>query len=104
MAQDNSKAVDHFRRIVGDAFAFVRSAEANKALSGVTLDSILSEVIARSGDEAVDSGVVGNYLTGTDASSPTKISRIQKIKNDISETVESMKEYDPSDLEVAEEG
>jgi hypothetical protein len=129
VSEEGKKAVARLRLVLNDAFAFVRSAELNKELSSVTIEDLMSELIARNGEsdksksgeynpystggeETVASEDTpetqtpvdpGNYITGTEALNPTKMDRLMALKDEIADTVAAVKAYDPSEIADAED-
>lgn len=102
--------------LISDAFAFVKGQEVNKALSEVTFDDLLEELIQRNGDSdrsnkykydpyaynevgdepaemptVIESEPQGNPVSGTSFKNPTKLDRLLALKNAIEEQVEAVK-------------
>lgn len=118
------------RELLSDAFTFVRSMEANKAMSEVTLDDLLMELIDRNGESSksaqkkynpyaynekaaepmsmptvTQSGPAGNPVSGTDFSNPTKMDRLLALESAIESTVDQIKSEEPISTEdLAERG
>ena len=129
MSKEGKKAVARLRLVLNDAFAFVRGAELNKEFSSVTIEDLMSEQISRNGESSKsktgeydpystevapppaseDTPEVqaeedpGNYITGTEALNPTKVDRLMALKNEIADTVEAVKVYDPTEIADAED-
>ncbi len=118
------KASRRIRNIIADAFAFVRSAEVNKAIGTVTLEQLMNDHIARNGDTdrsnarqfdpysydattdypaSEDPLQRANFLSGTDTQRPTKLDRILAIKNELEGVIEEVKAMEPLDVAEAEE-
>ena len=106
-------------QVLGDAFAFVRSAETNQAIAAVTLDLLINDQIARNGETADANNAkydpysfdpnatvpAGNapitpatYGGGSDLNAPTKIARILAIKNSVQSVVDTLKATPEADL------
>jgi hypothetical protein len=85
------------RQALSDTFTFVKSREVNLALSAVTLEQLVAEQIGRNGETALSNAsqfnpyaftpgqtrpasqqpiTQANYVSGTDASRPTKLDQI----------------------------
>jgi len=109
------------REVVADAYAFVRSAEANAAIASVTLDQLIEDQILRNGESArsnkskydpysydaaedepaSDEPVKrANFPGGSDTERPTKLDRVLAIVNSIGDVVSEIMKMEPS--EVAE--
>lgn len=107
-----TKIQTEIRRTLGDAYAFVRSQEANKAIQSVTMVQLLREQIDRNGDTersnasqfnpySYDPDKIepatrrplarANFLSGTDTGNPTKLDRVLAIQNTISDLVAQVK-------------
>lgn len=113
---DASSSVDSYlrnvRAVIADAYTFVRSAESNQALDTVTLENLISDQIKRNGESALSNAnqynpygydpnnppppgqtpARANFAGGSDTSRPTKIDAITAIKNEVSATVQSIKD------------
>lgn len=106
------------RAVISDAFAFIKSREANAALATVTYESLISEQIARNGEtdnsnssqynpyafdpdkplpEGIEPGKRANFAGGSDTGRPTKIEVVQALQNEIDAVVDQI-----SKLEVVE--
>jgi len=128
VTEQSKKAIARLRLVLNDAFAFVRSAELNKTLSTVTIEDLMSELIARNGESTKSKNKAydpystqnkevasedkpetqtepdpGNYITGTEGTSPTKMDRLMALKNSIADTVTAVKQYDPKEIADAED-
>ena len=100
------------RAIVSDAFAFVRSEEANKAFATVTIEDLMEDQIKRNGEsdksnsaqynpysydansalpDGIEPGARANYVGGSDTQRPTKRDRVLAIQAEIGEIVEKVK-------------
>lgn len=107
------------RRGLADAFAFVRSSEANRRIQAVTFNQLLAEQLQRNGEterlnkasnnpysydpEANEPASTiplarANFLSGTDTNNMTKLDRVVFIKNAIGDLVETVKGYDQEEL------
>jgi hypothetical protein len=132
MADQNEKDVEqaqekkqstYIRRILADAYAFVRSAELNRAIATVTIEDLMEDQIKRNGesgqsnyakynpyiydpDNPPPKGTEGaeptNFLSGTDTSRPPKIVYIQALKNELTAVIKEVKSKDP--IEIANSG
>lgn len=109
--------------VISDAFAFVRSAEANAALATVTLEGLINDQILRNGEtakskanqftpysyedketpagdqsEAPEDLALANTAGGSDTTRPTKIDFILAVQNELSAVIEEIK-ANPSTVE-----
>jgi hypothetical protein len=112
------------RAVLSDAFAFVRSAESNKALAAVTLEDLIGDQIKINGESAqantnqynpyafdpnnpAPAGSqpeqASSFVGGTDTGRPTKIDRILALQNEIDAVVDQVKSMDPSEIADREE-
>jgi len=105
--------------VIGDAFAFVRSREANKALATVTLEELIEDQIKRNGESntsranaftpysytpskdqpAGTEAPRANFASGVDASftagevsQPTKLDFILAVQNELTAVIKEIKE------------
>jgi hypothetical protein len=99
------------KELLGDAFAFVRSAELNKAMSAVTIDDLIVDQIKRNGETATinkysfnpysynpaaapPAGLIpegaANFLSGADTRRATKLELITALNNEIVLLVDEM--------------
>jgi len=115
---ENKKKLRRVLEVISDAFAFVRSAEANAALATVTLEELINDQILRNGETeksasnkftpySYDSGKETpagvsaprvNLASGVDTSRPTKIDFITAVQNELSAVIEEVK-ANPSTVE-----
>lgn len=105
---------------LSDAYAFVRSQEANRAIQQVTFNQLLAEQLQRNGETerlnkasnnpySLDPAKVepassvplsrANFLSGTDTGNITKLDRIVYLKGAISDLVDRVKKLKPQDIE-----
>lgn len=121
--EDQSPALN-LRGAVSDAFAFVRSQEANRALATVTLEDLIGEVIARYGesvksnttqynpysydptkdDEAPASSEPAeraNFIGGFSLDRPNKYDRLLALEGELNAVIEEIKTREP--IEVADQ-
>jgi hypothetical protein len=133
MASDAIEAVEknlkpsvsrRLREVVSDAFAFVRSAEANQALATITLDDLINDQIKRNGETALsnaaqynpyshdpkEDGAAGgepaeraNFLGGSDTGQPTKLDRVFALQNELTAVITEIKAMEPIEVADAEE-
>jgi hypothetical protein len=116
--------------VLADAFTFVRSVEANRAIAAVTLDQLINDQIKRNGESSDSNNsrfdpysfdpnatppagnqpiTAANFAGGADTNAPTKIARLLAIKNNLSAVVTELKKIPAQDLkdflglEVAEQ-
>jgi hypothetical protein len=111
------------RNVIGDAFAFVRSAEINQAFATVTFEELIEYQILRNGESAKSAAAQYNpysydpsapppagaqppapsktadFLAGTELGRPTKMDRLLAILNAITDVVTQISAVDP--IEVA---
>lgn len=117
------------RLLVGDAFSFVKSMEANKALAEVTLDDLLVELIKRNGESSKSNenrynpysytagankpsemttvseyGPAGNPISGTPFNNPTKLDRLLALKQEVRATIADIKKEAPDDADYEDAG
>jgi len=99
------------KELLGDAFAFVRSAELNKAISSITIEELMDDQIKRNGETAAVSkygfnpysydpaapppeGVLpegpANFLSGADTRRATKLEAMTALHNEIILLVDEM--------------
>jgi len=100
------------KEVVGDAFTFIRSMEANAALATVTFDQLVADQISRNGEttgsnakqydpysynpeKSTPAGEApnkpANFLGGSDTNQPTKLDRVLAITNSIVQIVQEIK-------------
>lgn len=112
------------RAVLSDALAFVRAAEANKAIAAVTIEQLIGDHIKRIGDtkssassrynpysyDPNDPPPAGkepegraNFIGGSDLGRPTKLDIILALKNEIDAVVDEIKGVEPSAVADAEE-
>ena len=110
--------------VVADAYAFIRSAEANKAFATVTLEQLMQDQIDRNGETArsnaakynpysyrpgspdpsgVQPSKVTNFLGASDTGLPTKLDRILAIKNELGAVIAEIKSMAPVDVASPQE-
>ena len=111
------------RAILADAYAFIRSAEANQAVAAITQEELISDHIKRNGESSAsakakfdpysyDPGKAQpegetppervNFAGGTDTGRPTKMDRLLALKNELESAVDEVKKMEPIELEGAE--
>lgn len=116
--------IETLRRVVGDAYAAIRSAEANKALATVSLEQLIGDQILRNGDSdrsnasqfdpytldpnkdqpASEENIVrANTPSGADTGRPTKLDRVLAIVNQFEAVVSQIKELSPTEVAEYEE-
>jgi hypothetical protein len=120
--EDSKRKVRRILEVISDAFAFVRSAEANAALATVTLEELIGDQIKRNGESVksnsnqftpydyesgkeTPAGVEApraNFLGGSDTARPTKIDFILAVQNELSAVIEDIKANPPSVAEYSE--
>jgi len=124
--EEDPKPARRLRVAVSDAFAFVRSAEANKALATVTLEDLIGEVIARYGEsdgsnasqynpysfdpstsEEAPAGEQtterSNFIGGFSLDRPTKLDRLVALENELGAIIEEIKSKEPIEVADADE-
>lgn len=122
--EEDPKPARNLRRVVSDAFVFVRSQEANRALATVTLEDLVGEVIARYGesvksnttqynpysydpakdDEAPASSEPverSNFIGGFSLDRPNKYDRLLALEGELKAVIDEIKSLDV--LEVADQ-
>jgi dGTP triphosphohydrolase len=122
--EEDPKPARNLRRVVSDAFALVRSQEANRALATVTLEDLIGEVITRYGesvksnttqynpysydpskdDEAPASSEPAeraNFIGGFPLDRPNKYERLLALEGELSAVIEEIKTLGV--LEVADQ-
>jgi len=113
------KTARRLREVVNDAFAFIRSAEANQALATVSLDELLDEQIRRDGESQPSNGNQfnpygydptepqpateepaerANFLGAADGNRPSRLDRITAIQNELTAVIDEIKNMDPVDV------
>lgn len=116
--------MENLRRVVSDAYAAIRSDEANKALATVSLEQLIGDQILRNGDSersnaskfdpygfdpnseppASEENIVrANTPSGADTQRPTKLDRVLAIVNQFDAVVEKIKELSPTEVAEYEE-
>lgn len=116
--------METLRRVVGDAYAAIRSDEANKSLATVSLEQLIGDQIIRNGDSdrsnaskfepysldpskevpaSNENTVRANTASVTDTGRPTKLDRVLAIVNQFEATVEKIKELTPTEVAEYEE-
>jgi hypothetical protein len=107
------------RQIVADAYTFIRSAEANKAISAVTIEQLMNDQIKRNGDTTLTNKSQYNpysydpdkslpvseaptdyssFIGMADTNKPTKIDRITALKSVIDGMVDGIKKLEVLDV------
>jgi len=120
-SEEGESSERRLRAVIGDAFAFIRSQEANAALATVTLEQLMNDQIARNGDSDSSNAAQydpytfdhsketpassepaerANFLGGSDTERPTKFDRVNALVEAIEAVVEDIKAKDP--VEVAD--
>jgi hypothetical protein len=120
------KAYAKLREVVSDAYAFIRSAEANQAFATVTLEALMVDQILRNGEsdqsktseynpysydptKSAPAGtenipsVVKNFAGGSDTGSPSKLVRLAALTNELSRVIDEIKRIQPVELADSEE-
>ena len=113
-----------FRAAIADAYAAIRSAEANQAIASVTLEQLISDQIVRNGEssrsnasqfdpygfdpdapEGQQPSARVNFLSGTDISDtrPTKLDRVLAIRNEIDTLITELQNTPPATLFAEDE-
>lgn len=123
--QDNQEPKKYLqlRAIISDAYAYVRSVEANQAFATVTIETLIDDQIKRNGEsgdsnaaqfnpysydpaEASPAGLEprdpANFLGGTDTGLPSKLDWLTAIENELADAIEQIK-VDPIDVAEPEE-
>ena len=111
------------RDVVADAYAFIRSVEANQAFATVTLEELMGDQIKRNGESSrsnaaqynpysyipgtelpagLEPGERANFLGAADTGNPTKFDRILALKNNLTDTINDIKKL--TTVEVADVG
>lgn len=104
---------------LSDIFTFVRSQEANKAISSVSVEDLIQEQIKRNGEEALSNEIQydpyafdlskpppksqqpfarANFLSGSDVNLPTKMDRLLAMENVVADLVKQVEKIDPDDI------
>ena len=117
------KTYRKLRDVVADAYAFIRSVEANQAFATVTLEDLMRDQINRNGESArsnaaqydpysydpvkgtpagLEPGTRANFLGAADTGNPTKLDRILAIMNTLTATILDIKAL--TTIEVADAG
>ena len=102
-----------FRRFLSDAYAFVRSREANSAIASVTLDQLIVEHLWRNGEEEGPNSAQfnpyafdptetqpagtqpftrANFLGGSNHNLPTRLDRVRALVNAVDDMTKAIKE------------
>jgi len=83
--QQSKDAIREFRRIVADAVNFVRSQEIARSFASISLEELVDDQIA--------------LIEETSSSNrPSKIDRVDKIKEDLDKNIEAIKNISPDDF------
>ena len=121
--EEDPKPARRLRAAVNDAFTFVRSAEANKALATVSLEDLIGEVIARYGESSTSNASQynpysfdpskkeeapageqaterSNFIGGFALDRPTKLDRLLALENELGDIIEQIKTMET--VEVAD--
>lgn len=117
--EQSSEPVRKIRTVISDAFAFIRSQEANAALATVTLEQLISDQILRNGDSSSTNKVQfnpysfdpsenvpasqepaqrANFLGGSDIGRPTRLEFVLSIKEELSDVIKEIKNLSPIDV------
>jgi hypothetical protein len=104
------------REVVSDAYAFIRSVEANQAFATVTLEALMGDQINRNGESSrsnaaqynpysydstkelpagLEPGARANFLGAADTKNPTKFDRILAVQNNLSDTIKVLQNLLP---------
>lgn len=124
--EEDPQPARRVRAAIGDAFAFVRSAEANKALATVTLEDLIGEVIVRHGESASSNASQynpysfdpskaeetpageqtterANFIGGFSLDRPTKLDRLTALENELGAIIKEIKTMEPIEVADADE-
>jgi hypothetical protein len=124
--EEDPKPARRLRAAVSDAFAFVRSVEANKALATVTLEDLIGEVISRYGES--DSSNASqynpysfdpskseekpageqttervNFIGGFPLDRPTKLDRLAALDSELGAIIKEIKTMETIEVADADE-
>ena len=109
--------------VVSDAYAFIRSEEANAAIATVTIEQLMVDQISRNGDSERSNKAQydpysydpskkepaseeptkrANFPSGSDTGRPTKLDRVLAIVNNIGDVVSQIKQMEVDDVVKAE--
>ena len=123
-AQQPPGKVRQLRDVINDAFAFIRSYEANQAFATVTIEQLMNDQIARNGESGDSYSAkydpytydpaktqpasqtptgLSNNLSGSDTERPTRYDRITAIMNNIQAVVDDIKKTPPVAVASASE-
>jgi hypothetical protein len=108
--------------ILADTYTFIRSMEANKAISAITIEDLVSDQIKRNGSS--DKSAASQYdpysynteqppvasqvptpptfvnqLSGSDTGGPTKMDRLQALKNALVASIDSLMKVQSAAIE-----
>lgn len=83
---------DDIRKAVHSAYSIVRGAEANKAISSLTLDHLLQEHIENI--EGGNSRKVNDYKGKDLGLRSSKLEELQKVKKDLTQAIKALKAED----------
>ena len=113
------RRIRRFMRVISDTYAFVQSQEANKAISSVTLEQLVSEQIKRNGDpvdsrvntytpysfDPAESGAASelglqraNFIGGADINQGTRFDRLVQLRRELDSTIDQIQKIDPSEF------
>jgi len=106
--------------VIADTYSFIRGAEANKAISAITFEELISDQIKRNGtsdeaqaaqftpydydpeNSAKPAGLKPQEKVlsagGSDVGRPSKLSRLLAIKSVLSSTIDAVKKLEPLEL------
>jgi hypothetical protein len=121
MSEEAKKIIKKLRTVINDGFTFVRSYETSRALGAVTIEDLINEQIARNGETekskknkydpyeeievasentpvVTEGKEVGNFVSGTESTNPTKMDRLLAMKNAMTATIDLIKSYDPTEI------
>jgi hypothetical protein len=120
--QERAKPSRRIIEVIGDAYAFVRSKEANAALATVTLDDLIGDQIRRTGETKESNGNQftpysydeskatpagkeaprANFPSGSDTNRPTKLDFILAIQSEVSAVIQEVRASPPSNKEYTD--
>jgi len=105
--------------ILSDAYAFIRSAEANQAVAAVTQEELISDQIKRNGESSASKGSKYDpysfdpanpnpegqkppprayFVGGSDTGMPTKMDRLLALKNSLESAIDEVKKLSPTEV------
>lgn len=115
MPSQVERAQLNFRRTLADAFTFVRSREANRAIATVTVEQLAVEQIARNGETDLSQANTNNqeydptaavpastdpintvsFVSGSDINLPSKVDRIRALRDQLVQSLRVVRSIDP---------